>query len=79
MVIESKVYRNIKNAVCIIPYIPVFFSNTGCCYYYPAVGGWVETRSGQGSRNDVLTTCKMVTLHGGKRITALFFHSKYFN
>ena len=53
------------------PYLPVFFSNTGCCYHYPAmcvcvceVGG----RRGLGSRNAVLTTCKMVTLRGGKRI-----------
>ena len=54
------------------PYLPVFFSNTGCCYHYPAmcvcVGGEGGGRRGLGSRNDVLTTCKMVTLRGGKRI-----------
>ena len=32
-----------------------------------------------GPRNDVPTTCKAVTLRGGKRLIAVFFHSKYFN
>ena len=38
-------------------------------------------RRGLGPRNDVLTTCKAVTLRGGQRIMALFptvNHSKYF-
>ena len=29
-------------------------------------------RRGLGARNDVLTTCKAVTLHGGQRIIAVF-------
>ena len=35
-------------------------------------------RRGLGPRNDVLSTCKAVTLRGGQRIIALFSHSKYF-
>ena len=34
-------------------------------------GGGV--RRGLGPRNDVVTTCKAVTLRGGQRIIALFF------
>ena len=34
-------------------------------------GGEEETRSGP--RNDVLTTCKVVTARGGQRIIAVFF------
>ena len=30
-------------------------------------------RRGLGPRNDVLTTCKAVTLHGGQRIIEVFF------
>ena len=38
-------------------------------------GGWGVgggKRRGLGPRNDVLTTCKAVTLRGGQRIIALF-------
>ena len=36
-------------------------------------------RRGMGLRNDVLTTCKAVTLRGGQRIIAVYFiQSKYF-
>ena len=35
-------------------------------------------RRGLGPRNDVLTTCKAITLRDGQRIIAAFFHSKYF-
>ena len=38
-----------------------------------------EGRRGLGPRNDVLTTCKAVTLRGGQRICAVYFsQSKYF-
>ena len=41
--------------------------------------GWKEGRRGLGPRNDVLTTCKAVTLRGGQRICAVYFsQSKYF-
>ena len=33
---KKKNYRHIKNAACIIAYLPVFFSNSGHCYHYPA-------------------------------------------
>ena len=35
-------------------------------------GGGGGKRRGLGPRNDVLTTCKAVTLRGGQRIIALF-------
>ena len=35
-------------------------------------GGGGGERRGLGPRNDVLTTCKAVTLRGGQRIIALF-------
>ena len=42
----------------------------------PEPGGW--ERQGLGLRNDVLITCKAVTLHCGQRIIAVFSQSKYF-
>ena len=35
-------------------------------------GGWGKRR-GLGPRNDVLTSCKAVTLRGGQRVIAVFF------
>ena len=35
--------------------------------------GGGEERRGLGPRNDVLTTCKAITLRDGQRITAAFF------
>ena len=38
------------------------------------VGGGVGgKRQGLGPRNDVLTTCKVVTVRGGQRIIAVYF------
>ena len=35
--------------------------------------GWGEGKKrGLGPRNDVLTTCKAVTLHGGQRVIGVF-------
>ena len=36
-------------------------------------GGNLEKRRGLGPRNDVLTTCKEVSLRGDQRIMAVFF------
>ena len=41
------------------------------------LGGGGKKR-GLGPRNDVLTTCKAVTLHGGQRIIAVFFPQQLF-
>ena len=41
-------------------------------------GGGGGKRRGLGPRNDVLTTCKAITLRDGQRIIAAFSHSKYF-
>ena len=41
-------------------------------------GGGGGKRRGLGPRNDVLTTCKAVTLRGGQRIIAVFFLSEIF-
>ena len=41
-------------------------------------GGGGGKRRGLGPRNDVLTTCKAVTLSDGQRIIAVFSHSEYF-
>ena len=35
-------------------------------------GGGIEKRRGLGPRNDVLTTCKAVTLRGGQRVIDVF-------
>ena len=42
----------------------------------PEPGG--GKRQGLGLRNDVLITCKAVTLHCGQRIIAVFSQSRYF-
>ena len=41
-------------------------------------GGGGGKRQGLGPRNDVLTTCKAITLRYVQRIIAAFFHGKYF-
>ena len=41
-------------------------------YTHTGRGGGGGERRGLGPRNDVLTTCKAVTLRGGQRIIALF-------
>ena len=38
----------------------------------PGMGSWGGRRRGLGPRNDVLTTCKAVTQHGGQQIIAVF-------
>ena len=43
----------------------------------PEPGGGGK-RQGLGLRNDVLITCKAVTLHCGQRIIAVFSQSRYF-
>ena len=47
-------------------------------WYNPGGGGGGGKRRGLGPRNDVLTTCKAITLRDGQRIIAAFFHGKYF-
>ena len=41
--------------------------------YELASGGGEREGRGLGPRNDVLTTCKAVSLRGGQRIIAVFF------
>ena len=41
-------------------------------------GGGEGGRRGLGPRNEVLTTCKAVTLRGGQRIIAAFFPGQHF-
>ena len=65
--------------LCLTPHSPRVFLQILWAFINACKPGWKEGRRGLGPRNDVLTTCKAVTLRGGQRICAVYFsQSKYF-